>query len=408
MIFHNIYDLSDYLQYNIEDELKNINVSSEVVSYMAKKLSFKRYYIKNLDFRAANILKQEALSLSFDAAISYKTYTMNPEKTDVLLAASLVQLEKLSDKLLKQPFKLKELGNDIKILIEKDDFEPINIGKVLLKPEKKTLIMAILNITPDSFYSGSRVELKDLEEKIKDLIDSNVDIIDVGGESTRPSSDPVSAEEEIKRVIPAIEIIRKMTDIPISIDTYKSKVAELAIEKGADLINDISALRMDPDMVKVVKESEKPVVLMHMKGTPKDMQNNPSYENLIDEIYQFFKDRIQFCINNGIDEKNIIIDPGIGFGKRYKDNLALTKYLGFFKTLRKPILYAASRKSFIGKALSEDEEILSAENRLYGSLASHLLVSNIASIIRVHDYKETKQMETLRRKIEKAGRFEFY
>ncbi|MFN3411531.1 MAG: dihydropteroate synthase, partial [Exilispira sp.] len=158
-----------------------------------------------------------------------------------------------------------------------------------------------------------------------------------------------------------------------------------------------------------VKESGKPVVFMHKKGIPKDMQQNPYYENLIDEVFQFFKNRINFCIENEIDEDKIIIDPGIGFGKRYCDNLILTKYLGVFKTLKKPILYAGSRKSFIGKAISEiskNNEIVPPEGRLYGSLAAHFLASNVAKILRVHDYEQTRQMEILRQKIYEVNRFE--
>ncbi len=406
MIFHDIYDLSDENIFNLKEELLNVQVSEEVVDYLATKFTFKRFYIKNLDFRAANILKQEALSLSLDAAISYKTYTMSPEKTDVLLAGNLTQFFKISEKLKKQPFKLKELGNDIEYLISTKDFNELNVGKIIIKPDKSCKIMAILNITPDSFYCGSRVDMKTLEDRVIDLINAKVDIIDIGGESTRPNSDPVSEEEEIKRVIPAIELIRKMTDIPVSIDTYKSRVAELAIEKGADLINDISALTMDKNMVKVVKQSNKPVILMHMKGTPKNMQQNPSYDNLIDEVYRYFKERIQYCVENEVDEGKIIIDPGIGFGKRYKDNLVLTKYLGLFKTLKKPILYGASRKSFIGIALGKDNNPLPPEQRLYGSLAVHFYASNVASIIRVHDYNETLQMERLRKKVNEVDRFE--
>lgn len=399
VIFHNIYDLSDNKVFNLESELNKIGVSSDVVDYMSKKFTFKRYYIKNLDFRAANILKQEALSCKSDAAISYKTYTMNPEKTDVLLCGSNIQLGKIAEKLLKQPFKLKELGNDLKILLEEGDFKPFSIGKLNISPSNKAYIMGIINITPDSFYSGSRVEYNSLEKVVLDMIENKVDIIDIGGESTRPSSEPISEEEEIRRVIPAIELIRKITDIPISIDTYKSKVAKLAIEKGADLVNDISALTMDENMVKVVSESGKPVVLMHMKGKPKNMQINPFYEDLIDEVYQFFKTRIKYCIENNIDENKIIIDPGIGFGKRYEDNLILTKYLRVFKTLKKPIMYAASRKSFIGMALSKTDEPIKPEERLFGSLASHLIATDSATILRIHDYKETMQMEILRQKI---------
>jgi len=413
MIYHTIYDLSDKNLYSLQAELSNIEVSKEVIDYMASKFTFKRFYIKNLDYRAANILKQEALSCDIDAAISYKTYTMNPDKTDILLCGSIAQLIKISEKLRNQPFKLKELGIDLKYLIETKDFNPIKIGKCEIKPDDRCYIMGIINVTPDSFYSGSRyvssnIDLASIEKTVEQMIENNVDIIDIGGESTRPASEPVSEEEEIKRIVPAIELVRKLTDIPISIDTYKAKVAQIAIEKGADLINDISALSMDQNMVKVVKESRKPVVLMHMKGTPKNMQQNPSYENLIDEIYQFFRSKINFCIENGINEDNIIIDPGIGFGKRYKDNLALTKYIGAFKTLKRPILYAASRKSFIGRALSETEEPVKPEDRLYGSLAANLIASNFANILRVHDFKETRQMEILKEKIYEVNRFELH
>ena len=213
------------------------------------------------------------------------------------------------------------------------------------------------------------------------------DIIDVGGESSRPGSQPVSEKEEIERVLPVIKGLLNEVKIPISIDTYKSKVAEKALEEGASIVNDISALRFDKKMVDVVREYRAGVVLMHMKGKPSDMQKNPYYEDTVGEIYDFLKRRIEFCEENGIERENIVIDPGIGFGKRLIDNLLILKNLSQFLSLGRPILIGTSRKSFIGFLLN-----LPTEERLEGTIAS-VIISYLkgASIFRVHDVKEIKR-----------------
>lgn len=248
---------------------------------------------------------------------------------------------------------------------------------------KKTYIMGILNVTPDSFFDGGRFfNLQNAIDHAFRLIDEGADIIDIGGESTRPGAEPVSIDEELRRVIPVIEAISKRISIPISIDTYKARVAEEAIQAGATIINDISGLRFDPEMAKVASKYKVPVIVMHIKGTPKDMQKNPQYEALIPEIIEYLRGSIIIAKQAGVDENMIIIDPGIGFGKLPEHNLEIIKNLKEFSKLNKPILVGVSRKSFIGKILNEP----SPEKRLEGTAAAVAIsVINGANIVRVHD-----------------------
>ncbi len=215
--------------------------------------------------------------------------------------------------------------------------------------------IGVLNVTPDSFSDGGNyLTLDSALTRAKELLDEGADIIDVGGESTRPFSDPVPENEELMRVIPVIKAIKK--EFPkaiISIDTYKSKVAEKALEAGAEIVNDISALRFDPKMIEVVKHFDCPVIIMHMKGNPKTMQINPIYKNVIQEIKEFLMQRIEFLIEKGISFEKIIIDPGIGFGKTFEHNIHILKNLHIFQELNRPILIGHSRKRFIGEIIKK-------------------------------------------------------
>ncbi|MFN3691967.1 MAG: dihydropteroate synthase [Fervidobacterium sp.] len=255
----------------------------------------------------------------------------------------------------------------------------------LIKKEH-TAVMGIINVTPDSFYSKSRVDELDLLSKVEEMVKNGAEIIDIGGESTRPGSDPVTLDEEIRRVIPAIRTIRRHFDIPISVDTYKSEVAKLALEEGANIVNDISSFRLDENMINIVAHYKCPVILMHMKGTPKTMQQNPQYSDVVAEIIEFFNERIQYAKSNGIEE--IIIDPGIGFGKTLEHNLEILKRIDEFRILNTPILIGASRKSMIGMILN-----LPPEERLNGTLAvtAYCALHNI-EIVRVHDVKENVEV----------------
>jgi len=259
-------------------------------------------------------------------------------------------------------------------------------------------IMGIVNVTPDSFYPGSRIKKDKLIDIVSKMINDGAEIIDVGGESTRPGAEEVPLDEELNRVVPVIETIKKNFDVIVSVDSYKSKVADESLKVGADIVNDISALRFDKNMVNVIRKFDCPVILMHMKGTPKDMQKNPYYEDPVLEIYEFLKERIEFAKRNGIEK--IIIDPGIGFGKRLTDNLLIIKNLSKFKELGYPILLGASRKSMIGTILD-----LPVEERLEGTLAITAIgVVNGADIIRVHDVRENYKAVKVAEAIKNAVR----
>jgi dihydropteroate synthase len=263
---------------------------------------------------------------------------------------------------------------------------------------KKTYIMGILNITPDSFSDGGKYfSPKDAVKHGLEMADEGADMIDVGGESTRPGSQPVSIEEETRRVLPVIEKLAGKLKIPISIDTYKASVAERSLLAGARIINDISALRYDQNMGLVAARYQVPVILMHMRGHPATMQDNVVYYSLLSEISMFLKERISEAEKMGISSNRIIIDPGIGFGKALiEGNLAIIKQLSFLQALKKPILIGPSRKAFIGKILNEEENRRDEGTAIIAAIA----INNGANIIRAHDVKIMKKvvkiMDTLK------------
>ena len=252
----------------------------------------------------------------------------------------------------------------------------------------RTWIMGILNVTPDSFSDGGAYSDKDKAvERGLEMIEEGADIIDVGGESTRPGSRSISIEEELERILPVVRGIRKSTTALLSVDTMKAAVAEAALEAGADIINDVSAFRFDPRMAGVVSGHGAAVILMHMKGTPETMQLDPQYTDIFYEIRWFLKDRIEEASSAGIGRERIIVDPGIGFGKSPVDNLALIDNLGFLEGLGCPVMAGVSRKSFIGKALN-----VPLTERLEGSIAAGVLsIARGAHILRVHDVRATRR-----------------
>jgi dihydropteroate synthase len=260
--------------------------------------------------------------------------------------------------------------------------------------------MGILNCTPDSFYPSSRAAtIKDAMRSAHEMISEGVDIVDVGGESTRPGAEAVPLEEEIRRVIPVIQALREDSDVIISVDTRKKEVAGRALDAGADIINDISGLRHNEELARLVARRRVPVVLMHMRGTPKTMQKNPFYKNTISEILRELQPSIAAAIGAGIAPEMIIIDPGIGFGKRSQDNLRIIKELASLKSLKFPILVGLSRKGFIGEILDRP-----VEKRLIGTVtANTLAVLNGANIIRVHDVADAVEMVKIIDSIRRIG-----
>ena len=254
--------------------------------------------------------------------------------------------------------------------------------------EEKVVVMGVLNLTPDSFYDGGRYtrEAQALR-RVEEMIGEGADIIDVGGESVRPGAEPINLDEELSRVVPVIEKVRRLFPITISIDTYKAEVARQAIEKGAEMVNDISGLRFDPDLRKIVAGYGVPLILMHIKGTPKNMQDNPRYHSLMEEIISYLRKSIKLAEESGVDPARIIVDPGIGFGKTTAHNLEILRRLEELKSLGKPILVGLSRKSFIGNVLG-----LPQEERLEGGLAAtSMAVSGGARIVRTHDVRPTRR-----------------
>lgn len=266
-----------------------------------------------------------------------------------------------------------------------------------LNPKRETLVMGIVNVTPDSFSDGGKFFLPEVAiSHASKLITQGADIIDIGGESTRPGAEQVSESEELKRVIPVIEKIR--TDNPtilISIDTTKASVAKHAVEAGADIINDVSGFSFDNNMIGIVESFNIPVVIMHMKGNPQNMQLNPKYKDIVNEILDFFKMKIKIAIQSGINRSMIILDPGIGFGKTVEHNFELLSRLNEFNVLELPIMIGPSRKSFIGITLD-----LPPEDRVEGTAAAVSAgVMNGASIVRVHDVKSMKRVVRIIEKV---------
>ena len=368
--------------------MEEVGVHRDGVDIMLSKASHRLLKLEQVDVRAANIIKQEILSRGGEAAVSWSVYALAKNaRSDVLLMGTIKQLEELYHKLKLQPFGLADVAEEIKEALNNFDAarRVLKIGKTGMNFGERTYVMGVLNVTPDSFSDGGKFldEEGAVSRGIK-MVEDGADIIDIGGESTRPGAKPVGAEEELKRVVPVVEKLAAKIDKPISVDTYKSEVARRALDAGAALVNDISALRMDDDMAPLLAERDAPVILMHMRGTPQNMQENPTYKSVMGEIISFLRERLQLARSKGIKMENILVDPGIGFGKTVQHNLEILRKLVELKSLGCPVVVGTSRKSFIGHTLD-----LPVEERLEGTAATVALsVANGANIVRVHDVKE--------------------
>lgn len=343
---------------------------------------------------AANILKQEMLSLGADAAIARDALTGKIKKTDILLIGQLAQFTDLVNKLKNQPFGLRklagELAENIKNFSKEDHILSLRDGFLDLR--KKTQIMGIINLTPDSFsqdglYRNSSHDYPGLAlKKAQALVADGANIIDLGGQSSRPGAKNISAKEELRRTLPIVKLLAKKIKVPISIDTVKPGVARAALDAGAQIINDICGLR-DKRMIKVAAKYNAAVVIMHMLGSPANMQKIIDYHSMIDDIASYLKRSIDEAQAGGIKPDKIIVDPGIGFGKTSVHNFEIIKHLADFKLLGKPILIGTSRKSFIGQVLGSNSQAL-----INGSLAACVMAAERgANIVRVHDVKAVSQ-----------------
>ena len=359
---------------DIKKYLTDLGVDGGGIKILASKAKVHLIEIKELHVGAANILKQDALSIGADLAVPRGTVIAKTSHVDCLLIATTKVLEILSRKELAQPFGLKELAHKLKQYTQ------------IQKP-KKAQLMGVINANDDSFFSGSRFVSCDAIEKIEQMIEEGADIIDIGAVSSRPNATVVPMEEELKRVQPILALIKEKKlyeQTTFSIDSYEPAVIEQALESGFSIINDITGLENDA-VCQLAAEYKAQVVIMHMQGRPQNMQDNPHYEDVLNDVYQFFEERIAKAERFGIED--IVLDVGIGFGKTLQDNMALLKNLEHFLTLQKPLLVGASRKSMIDKIFPSE-----VEERLGGTLALHLeAFRNGASILRVHDVYEHAQ-----------------
>jgi dihydropteroate synthase len=360
--------------------------------YLGPKLTHKNLLLEGVKLYAANILKQSMLSIGGDVAVHRHVISGKVELSNCVIIGDIRHYRLLIEKLKSQPG-LEHIAEIIteQIFSEVKGLELVLCGKRHYW-KKLPVIMGILNITPDSFSDGGLyIDAEKALDHAMSMIENGAEIIDVGGESSRPGADSVDAAEEISRVVPIIQKIADKTVVPISIDTTKAQVAKAAIDAGASLINDISALSLDPDMLDVVKQTGSGVLLMHMRGTPKNMQQDTHYNDIIDEIYNYLKTKIQECLNAGIDSSSILADPGIGFGKDLMGNLCIINHIEEFKSLRVPVVLGHSRKSFIGSVLDT-----TSDQRQVGTdaVCAWAIIKGV-DILRVHDVEHTHQVRSI-------------
>ncbi|MGI5939456.1 MAG: dihydropteroate synthase [Thermoleophilia bacterium] len=361
--------------------LTRMRVSSDGVDIMSSKALFRLVRVTGLDPRAANILKQEMLSKGGEAAISREVYAMEGGKADCLIMGTLTQFEHLLSILERQPFGLPSLAADIKAALLHYD-TPVPQGPAGLSLDGAPLLMGALNVTPDSFSDGdSYLGVEAAVAAALTMAGEGADLVDVGGESTRPGADSVSVEEESRRVLPVVKELAPILPGRISVNTYKASVAAQALAVGAYLINDISALRADPEMVAVVRDAQCPVVLMHMQGDLQTMHESPPHGDVVENVYRFFVERLNWAVDQGLREEDLLIDPGLGFGKTMAHNIEILRDLATFRSLGRPLVVGASRKRFLGTIIDQPE---SRERDIATAVVTALAAWEGAHVLRVH------------------------
>jgi dihydropteroate synthase len=371
---------------------RKVRVDSYGIGAMAQKTINVNILLERQPCKIANIIKQEMLSLGGDAAVARGSVACSVPSSDVLIMGTVKQVLSLAAKIEKQPFGLNLIARDLLAILKN-----INRNEFILKTSrrkihlgKQTLIMGILNVTPDSFSDGGLFysPKKAIEHGLR-MADEGADMIDIGGESTRPGSAAVPAHVELKRVVPVIEGLIGKIKIPVSIDTKKSRVARLAVDAGAEIINDVSALSGDRNMAKTVSETHAAIILMHMRGKPANMQKgNLDYSNLMGEITDYLQKSSEKALKAGVEKESIILDPGIGFGKTPQDNYKIIRNLSELKAMGMPVMIGTSRKSFIGKTTGDEPS-----DRMEGTAATvAAAIMNGCHIVRVHDVAAMKKV----------------
>lgn len=368
--------LKNIVNTDMEIELEKIGFDKSYLHKACDKFQYRNIKIYGLSVAQANILKQTALSIGADCATHRETITGKIDKSDCILGGSVSQLIKIAEKLQFQPFKLKSLGLELKEFLQE-------------KRHERTKIVGILNITENSFSDGGMYFNTDKAcEHLHQLVDGGADIIDIGAESTKPFSEPVSAENQLERILPVLSYIKdKNINIPISIDTRSSLVAKKCIEYGVKIINDVSGLDYDNDMADVIASTDVQVIIQHSKGTPENMQISPHYESLMDEIYLDLKKRIDFAVSKGIKVENIIIDPGIGFGKTREDNFEIIRRIEELYGLGCLVMLGVSRKSLLNM---QEKDNLTKD--IFTVALNTLALERKVDYIRVHNVKLHREL----------------
>ena len=375
---------------DLERELEQIGFDKTYKNKAVEKFCYKNLKIYDLSIAQANILKQTAISVGADCAVHRETITGKVENTDCILGGSFSQLRKIAQKLKRQPFSLSKLAE----LIEKNiDFKlPTLKIKETAFDFSRPYIVGVLNLTKNSFSDGGEYYKFDkATTHLLEMIKDGADIIELGAESTKPFSTAIPDEEQLEKLLPILEFIQQNNiKIPISIDTRSSKVAAECVCAGADIINDVSGLNYDNDMAKTLASLNVPIIIQHSKGTPEDMQIEPTYQNLMDEIFLSLKQKADLAIENGIKPENIIIDAGIGFGKTQEHNFEIIKRIDELQALNHPIMLGVSRKSLLNMV----EE--SNETKDIFTLALNATLIGKINFIRVHNVKLHKQLLQLK------------
>jgi len=372
------------------DALQGIEADACSIRTLLAKMLQTNIILEHVESEAANVIKQEMRNVGGDAAICQDA--IGCRTGDVILIGSSGQIRSFSEETCKRSPDLRRIAERITEAVNNLflDSVPLKTSRREIVLGKRTLIMGILNVTPDSFSDGNRFGSSQaaVEEGIR-MAEEGADILDIGGESTRPGSDPVPEDEELRRVIPVIRGLAARVDLPLSVDTMKAAVARDALTEGAEIVNDVSSMGFDDRMAKVVADTGAAVILMHMRGMPKTMQTGDlTYRSLRGEIIEFLRDRIDKARIDGIEPTRIMVDPGLGFGKTVADNLRLIRYLEELKVLGRPIVTGASRKSFIGQVTGGKPR-----ERMEGTAAAvTAAVLNGSRIIRVHDVAAMKKV----------------
>jgi dihydropteroate synthase len=374
---------------------QKIGVDPYGINAMAPKTRQVNILLMAQSCKVANILKQEMLSLGADAAVARGSVSCSVEKTDVLLMGTVKQIRALAAKIEKQPFGLDSISRDLPVLLDRmsQDRYILKTARREIVLGERTLIMGVLNVTPDSFSDGNLyLDRQKAVERGLQMADEGADMIDIGGESTRPGSQSVATRREIARVVPVVESLAGKLSIPISVDTTKSTVARKTLAAGAEIINDISALSDDNKMTSVVREASAALILMHRRGKPENMQTgNLVYDDLMGEIIAYLRKALQKAVTAGIGRNQMVADPGIGFGKTYEDNCKIINKLEELKVLGLPVLAGTSRKAFIGK-ITGGEPV----QRMEGTAATvAAAIMNGCHIVRVHDVAAMKKVAAM-------------